>query len=162
MPIKVGERLPSIELHENSPANKVNVAHLFAGKKGVLFAVPGAFTPGCSKEHLPSFVQNADILKSKGYDVIACVAVNDAFVMGEWGKAHGVEGKIRMLADPTGTFTKAVDLELDKKDIIEALGGKRSQRYAMILEDGVVKGLHVEPDGTGLSCSLAPSLLSFL
>uniref|UniRef100_G3QA91 Peroxiredoxin-5 n=1 Tax=Gasterosteus aculeatus aculeatus TaxID=481459 RepID=G3QA91_GASAC len=154
MPIQVGEQLPAVEVHEGEPGNK--------GKKGVLFAVPGAFTPGCSKTHLPGFVQQAQDLKSKGVQEVACISVNDAFVMAAWGKEHGSDGKVRMLADPTGAFTKAVDLLLDSDQIVQALGNKRSKRYAMLVEDGVVKKINVEPDGTGLTCSLASDVLSAL
>ncbi|CAM9679167.1 unnamed protein product [Lampetra fluviatilis] len=160
MPIKVGERLPSVELQEGQPGNTVNVAKLFSGKKGILFAVPGAFTPGCSKTHLPGYIAKAEELKSKGIDVIACVAVNDVFVMTAWGDAHNAAGKVQMLADPTGAFAKAVDLVIDKEPLISILGNKRSQRYSMLVEDGVVKQLNVEPDGTGLTCSLAEGILS--
>ncbi|CAB1332951.1 unnamed protein product [Coregonus sp. 'balchen'] len=93
MPIKVGEKLPAVEVHENEPGNKVSMDQLFKGKKGVLFAVPGAFTPGCSKTHLPGFVEQAAELKSKGVQEVACVSINDAFVMAAWGKEHGAEGK---------------------------------------------------------------------
>uniref|UniRef100_A0A8C7K5H5 Peroxiredoxin-5 n=1 Tax=Oncorhynchus kisutch TaxID=8019 RepID=A0A8C7K5H5_ONCKI len=151
MPIKVGDKLPAVEVQENEPGNKVSMDQLFKGKKGVLFAVPGAFTPGCSKTHLPGFVAQAAELKSKGVQEVACVSVNDAFVMAAWGKEHGAE------AD-----TLAVDLLLDNDQIVAALGNKRSQRYAMVVEDGVVKKINVEPDGTGLSCSLASSMLSEL
>uniref|UniRef100_A0AAY5L372 Peroxiredoxin-5 n=2 Tax=Esox lucius TaxID=8010 RepID=A0AAY5L372_ESOLU len=162
MPIKVGEKLPAVEVQENEPGCKVSMDQLFKGKKGVLFAVPGAFTPGCSKTHLPGFVEQAAQLKSKGVQEVACISVNDAFVMAAWGKEHGAEGKVRMLADSTGAFTKAVDLMLDSDQIVAALGNKRSQRYAMVVEDGVVKKLNVEPDGTGLTCSLASNMLSEL
>ncbi|KAJ8347711.1 hypothetical protein SKAU_G00263000 [Synaphobranchus kaupii] len=162
LPIKVGERLPAVELQEGEPGKKVSLDQLFKGKKGVLFAVPGAFTPGCSKTHLPGFVQQAAQLRSKGIQEVACVSVNDAFVMAAWGKEHGTDGKVRMLADPTGSFTKAVDLLLDNDQIVQVLGNKRSKRYAMLVEDGVVKKLNVEPDGTGLSCSLASNILSEL
>ncbi|XP_069556714.1 peroxiredoxin-5, mitochondrial [Brachyistius frenatus] len=162
MPIQVGESLPSVEVQEGEPGNKVAMDQLFKGKKGVLFAVPGAFTPGCSKTHLPGFVQQAEDLKSKGIQEIACVSVNDAFVMAAWGKEHGADGKVRMLADPTGAFTKAVDLLLDSDQIVAVLGNKRSKRYSMLVENGVVKKINVEPDGTGLTCSLAPNVLSDL
>jgi len=162
MPIKVGESLPAVEVQEGEPGNKVAMDQLFKGKKGILFAVPGAFTPGCSKTHLPEFVQQAADLKSKGVQEIACIAVNDAFVMAAWGKEHGADGKIRMLADPTGEFTKAVDLLLDNEKIVAVLGNKRSQRYSMLIEDGVVKKVNVEPDGTGLTCSLAGNIMSQL
>ncbi|KAK5859039.1 hypothetical protein PBY51_003134 [Eleginops maclovinus] len=162
MPIQVGESLPAVEVQEGEPGNKVSMDQLFKGKKGVLFAVPGAFTPGCSKTHLPGFVEQAADLKGKGMQEVACISVNDAFVMAAWGKEHGTDGKIRMLADPTGAFTKAVDLLLDSDQIVQALGNKRSKRYAMVVEDGVVKKINVEPDGTGLTCSLASNVLSEL
>ncbi|XP_067113106.1 peroxiredoxin-5, mitochondrial [Osmerus mordax] len=162
MPIKVGEALPAVEVQEGEPGNKVSMDQLFKGKKGVLFAVPGAFTPGCSKTHLPGFVEQAAVLRSKGVQEVACVSVNDAFVMAAWGKEHGTDGKVRMLADPTGAFTQAVDLMLDSDQIVQALGNKRSKRYAMLVEDGVVKKVNVEPDGTGLTCSLASNMLSEL
>ncbi|XP_030602602.1 peroxiredoxin-5, mitochondrial [Archocentrus centrarchus] len=162
MPIQVGEHLPAVEVQEGEPGNKVAMDQLFKGKKGVLFAVPGAFTPGCSKTHLPGFVQQAAELRSKGIQEVACVSVNDAFVMAAWGKEHGTDGKVRMLADPTGAFTKAVDLLLESDQIVQVLGNKRSKRYSMLVEDGVVKKINVEPDGTGLTCSLAPSILSEL
>lgn len=151
MVIAVGDKLPSVDLYEDTPANKVNLAQASAGKKIIVFAVPGAFTPGCSKTHLPGFVQKADELKSKGVNDIYCVSINDAFVMAAWGKDQGASGKVRMLADPNGAFTDAVDLSVD----LPVLGGKRSKRYSMVVEDGVVKELNVEPDNTGLSCSLA-------
>jgi len=162
MPIKVGEALPAVEVQEGEPGNKMAMDQLFKGKKGVLFAVPGAFTPGCSKTHLPGFVAQAAELRSKGIQEVACVAVNDAFVMAAWGKEQGAEGKVRMLADPTGAFTKAVDLLLDSEGIVAALGNPRSKRYSMLIEDGVVKKVNVEPDGTGLSCSLAANILTDL
>lgn len=116
------------------------VQELFAGKKAVLFAVPGAFTPTCSEAHLPGYVVLADQLKAKGIDIIACVSVNDAFVMKAWGEAQNAS-EIMMLADGDASFTKALGLEMDT----EQFGGVRSQRYAMIIEDGVVKQLNVEP-----------------
>ncbi|KAF7378952.1 hypothetical protein HZH66_015186 [Vespula vulgaris] len=151
MVIAVGSKLPSVDLFEDTPANKVNLAKLSAGKKIIVFAVPGAFTPGCSKTHLPGFVQKANELKSKGINDIYCVSVNDAFVMAAWGKEQGTSGKVRMLADPNGAFADALELSVD----LPVLGGKRSKRYSMVVEDGVVKELNVEPDNTGLSCSLA-------
>ncbi|XP_019714566.1 peroxiredoxin-5, mitochondrial [Hippocampus comes] len=162
MPIKVGDSLPAVQVQEGEPGNKVAMDQLFKGKKGILFAVPGAFTPGCSQTHLPGFVQQAADLRSKGIQEVACVSVNDAFVMAAWGKEHGADGKVRMLADPTGAFTKAVDLLLDSDQIAQVLGNKRSKRYAMLVEDGVVKKINVEPDGTGLTCSLAPTIMSEL
>uniref|UniRef100_H9H6A1 Peroxiredoxin-5 n=1 Tax=Monodelphis domestica TaxID=13616 RepID=H9H6A1_MONDO len=107
-PPKVGDALPSVEVFEGEPSNKVNVAELFKGKKGVLFGVPGAFTPGCSKTHLPGFVEQADALKSKGAQVVACLSVNDVFVVSEWGLSQKAEGKVRLLADPSGAFGKVL------------------------------------------------------
>ncbi len=156
--ISVGDKLPSIELHEGTPATKIDVAALFAGKRGILFAVPGAFTPGCDRSHLPGYVADAEKLHAKGVEVIACVSVNDAFVMGAWGAAHHAEGKVRMLADPLATFTKAVGLDVQAL----GLGGTRSKRYALLIDDGVVKAVHVEPDGFGLTCSLSNAVLAAL
>ncbi|CAG9129250.1 hypothetical protein JYU34_008412 [Plutella xylostella] len=154
MAIKVGDTIPSIDLFEDSPANKVNIAELSSGKKVVLFAVPGAFTPGCSKTHLPGYVEKADSLKQDGVGEIVCVSVNDPYVMAAWGAQHNTKGKIRMLADPSGTFVKALDLGVD----LPPLGGLRSKRFSMVLCDGKVEELNVEPDGTGLSCSLADKI----
>lgn len=158
-PIKPGDKLPSVPVFDGTPANKVNLAELFANKKGILFAVPGAFTPGCSKTHLPGYVEKFDEITKKGVQVIACVSVNDPFVMDAWGKAHNATGKIHMLADPAGTFTKAVDMEID---LSAALGNVRSKRYSLLVENGVVKAVNVEPDGKGLTCSLAPEILKQL
>lgn len=124
------------------------------GKKVVLFAVPGAFTPGCSKTHLPGYIAKADEMKAAGVSEIVCVSVNDPFVMSAWAKDHQAAGKVRMLADASGLFTKAVDLGLE----LPPLGGFRSKRYSMVIEDSVVTALNVEADGTGLSCSLADKL----
>jgi peroxiredoxin len=153
MTIKVGDRVPDgtltefIETETESCAlgpNNFQVADLTKGKKIVVFAVPGAFTPTCSAKHLPGFVQNADAFKQKGVDEIWCLAVNDAFVMGAWGREQKTGGKVRMLADGSATWTKALGLELD----LNARGmGVRSQRYAMVLEDGIVKKLNVEAAG---------------
>jgi 2-Cys peroxiredoxin 5 len=159
MPIKVGDKIPSVSLMDGAPDCKVNIAELFANKKGIIFAVPGAFTPGCSKTHLPGYVADFDKLKAKGAEVIVCVSVNDPFVMEAWGNAHNANDKIRMLADTCGEFTKAVDLELDATAI---LGNKRSKRYSLVVENGVVKSVNIEPDGTGLTCSLSNNVLSQL
>lgn len=158
MSIEPGQSLPSATLHEGNPGNHVDPVELFASGKHIVFAVPGAFTPGCSKTHLPGYIQDHDALKAKGIASIACVSVNDAFVMHAWGEAQGATGKIRMLADPQAVFTKAVGLDVDAA----SLGGTRSKRYAMIVEDGKVTHLQVEPDGFGLSCSLAPSIAELL
>jgi peroxiredoxin len=161
MAIKVGDRLPLQlklkEMTENGPRD-VSLEEVFRGKKVVVFAVPGAFTPTCSAKHLPGFIEKADAIKAKGVDEIVCIAVNDPFVMGAWAKASGAAGKVRLLADGNAEFTKAVGLELDAS----AFGmGLRSQRYAMIVADGVVQELLVEP-GPGLSVSGAESVLAKL
>ena len=122
----------------------VTTDELFSGKKVALFALPGAFTPTCSAKHVPGFVQNEEALKKKGIDLIACLSVNDAFVMGAWGKDQGAGDKVRMLADGNGEFTGAVGLEMDGSKFGM---GKRSQRYSMVVDNGVVKSLNVEQPG---------------
>ena len=157
MAIKVGDRVPSgsfMVMSADGP-KPVTTDELFKGKKVVLFAVPGAFTPTCSAKHLPGFVQNADALKGKGVDTIACISVNDAFVMGAWGKDQGTGDKVLMLADGSAMFAKALGLEMD----ITARGmGVRSQRYALVAEDGKVTHLGVEAPG-GFEASKAETIL---
>ena len=136
----------------------VSVGDLFKGKEVVLFAVPGAFTPTCSMKHLPGFVEKAADLRAKGVDEVACLAVNDAFVMGAWGKDQGAAGKVRMLADGNGELTRALGLEMDASGFGM---GQRSKRYAMVVKDGTVTELLVEPAG-GLNVSSAESVLSKL
>jgi peroxiredoxin len=160
MTIKVGDKLPSIKVRQLTAEGpkEVSTDELFAGKKAVLFAVPGAFTPTCSARHVPGFVQHFDAFASKGVDIIACIAVNDAFVMGAWGKDQKADGKVVMLADGNAEFTKAIDLGFDGS----GFGlGFRSQRYAMVLEDGVVKVLNVEKPGT-FEVSKAETILEAL
>jgi len=155
-PIAVGDKVPSIDLFEDNPGNKVNLAELCAGKKVVVFGVPGAFTPGCSKTHLPGYVSKAEELKGKGVQEIVCVAVNDPFVMEAWGENQQAKGKVRLLADTCGELTKALDLELDLSAV---LGNVRCKRFSMLVDDGTVSKVNVEPDGTGLTCSLAENLI---
>jgi peroxiredoxin len=153
MAIKVGDRVPDGTLteliSEERPGctvgpNAFNVADLTKGKKVVVFGLPGAFTPTCSAKHVPSYVQNFDKLKAKGVDEVWCVAVNDAFVMGAWGKDQKADNKVRMMADGSALFTKALGLEMD----LTSRGmGVRSQRYSMLLDNGVVKALNVEGPG---------------
>ncbi|XP_073410715.1 peroxiredoxin-5, mitochondrial [Dendrobates tinctorius] len=162
MSIKVGDPLPDVQIFEGGPGNKKSVRDVFGKKKGVLFGVPGAFTPGCSNTHLPGYVTQSDDLKSRGAEVIACISVNDVFVVSEWGKVHGADGKVHMLADPCGDFSKAAGLLLEKKDLEDIFGNKRCKRFSMIVEGGKVKAINVEEDGTGLTCSLAGSILSQL
>ena len=160
MTIKVGDKIPSVTLKhmEESGAKEVSTDELFKGKKVLLFAVPGAFTPACSNQHLPGYIQNAEQIKAKGVDTIACISVNDVFVMDAWGKNQNAGDKVLMLADGDGEFAKAAGLELD----LNGKGlGMRSQRYAMVVEDGVVKGLELE-DGGKLENSTAEKLLAKL
>merc|ERR1712142_1436899 len=159
MSLKVGDEIPSVEVFENNPGNAVNMKEFCTGKKVVVFAVPGAFTPGCSKTHLPGYVEKAADIKAKGIDEIVCVSVNDPFVMGAWGQAHKADGKVLMLADTKADFARATGLEVDLKDV---LGSVRCKRFAMIIEDGVVKDLQIEPDGTGMTCSLVENIITKL
>ncbi|KAK4327898.1 hypothetical protein Pmani_001648 [Petrolisthes manimaculis] len=158
MSVKVGDQLPSVDLFEETPANHVNTRELCSGRKVLLFAVPGAFTPGCSKTHLPGYIAQHDALKDKGIQEVACVSVNDPFVMAAWGQKQDVGNKVRMLADTNGDFTKALGMGQD----LEVLGGLRSKRYSMVVEDGKITQLNAEPDGKGLTCSLAENTLSKL
>ncbi|MGA1371176.1 MAG: peroxiredoxin [Pseudomonadales bacterium] len=159
MSIKEGDKLPEATLHvmkEGRPT-AIKTSDLFAGKKVVAFAVPGAFTPTCSNAHLPGYVVHADDIKAKGVDSIVCISVNDAFVMDSWGKASNAE-EIVMVADGNGEFTQAMGLEMDGS----GFGlGKRSQRYAMIVEDGVVTRLNVEAPGK-FEASKAETMLAAL
>ena len=160
MTIKIGDKIPSVKLkHMTADGPKEVLSdELFAGKKAVLFALPGAFTPTCSARHVPGFVQNFDVLTAKGIDLIACLSVNDAFVMGAWGKDQKAEDKVLMLADGNADFTKAVGLDAD----FSGYGmGTRSQRYAMLLDDGVVKLLNVEKPGA-FEVSTAETVLAAL
>ncbi|HKY65524.1 MAG TPA: peroxiredoxin [Acidimicrobiales bacterium] len=160
MAISVGDKIPDVTLRTmtaDGPA-AVQSGDVLGSGRVVLFAVPGAFTPTCSDHHLPGFVLRADELAEKGVDAVACVAVNDAFVMGAWGEAQGTDGKVLMLSDGNGEFTAAVGLEMDGS----GFGlGTRSQRYAAILDDGVVTELLVEP-GPGLDASSVESVLGKL
>ena len=159
MSIQQGDRLPEATLHtmRDGRPTAITTSELFSGKKVVVFAVPGAFTPTCSEAHLPGYVVQADAIKAKGIDDIICVAVNDAFVMGAWGKAGNADA-LTMVGDGNGDFTKAIGLEMDGS----GFGlGTRSQRYAMVIEDGVVDTLAVETGGQ-LDVSSAESILKNL
>lgn len=146
MAIKVGDKVPSVTLRylTSEGPKGVSSEEFFGGKKVVLFGLPGAFTRTCSERHLPSYVTHAAELRAKGVDTIACLAVNDPFVMGAWGKQHQADDKVVMLGDGSGDFTRAIGLELDR--IKEGMG-VRSQRYSMLVDNGVVKALHVEQPG---------------
>jgi peroxiredoxin len=143
MSIKAGERMPLGTLKTMGPdgPKDVKTEELFRGKKVVLFSVPGAFTPTCDAKHLPGFVQLADQLKAKGADTIACMSVNDVFVMNAWGKASNVAGKVLMLADGNGEYSRALGLELDGREF--GLG-MRGQRFAIVVADGVARQVNIE------------------
>jgi peroxiredoxin len=160
MAIAVGDTIPDIRVMTTGPERPTHVqtGEVLGSGKVVLFAVPGAFTPTCSDYHLPSYVIRHDDLVAKGVDKVVCVSVNDPFVMAAWAEDQQVGDLVTMLADGSGEFTAAVGLELDGS----GFGlGTRSQRYAMVLEDGVVKVLHVEP-GAGLTVSAADAILEVL
>jgi peroxiredoxin len=146
MAIKVGDRIPSVAFKVVTPAGTKDAKsdEFFAGRKVVLFAVPGAFTPTCSAQHLPGFIDHAAAIRGKGVDEIACLSVNDAFVMGAWAKDRNAGSSVTMLADGNGEFTRAVGLELDGSKFGM---GPRSQRYALVVDDGVVKHVAVEQPG---------------
>jgi peroxiredoxin (alkyl hydroperoxide reductase subunit C) len=158
--IKVGDSIPHAKLTAATPdgPKEVTTGDVFGGKKVVMFAVPGAFTPTCSAKHLPGYLQNLDVLKEKGVDTVACIAVNDPFVLMAWARDQDVGDRIMMLADGSATFTKTLGLELD----LTARGlGIRSQRYAMVVDDGKVTSLNVEPPG-GFEVSKAETVLERL
>ena len=159
MTIKVGDKVPSVKLAHMTDGGpgEITSEDLFGGRKVVVFAVPGAFTPTCSAAHLPGFVANADRIRAKGVDDVVCLSVNDAFVMDAWGKAQNAEA-IHMVADGSGEFAKAAGLELD---LVSRGLGMRSQRYAMVVEDGVVTHLHVD-EPAKLDKSSAESVLELL
>lgn len=146
MTIAVGDKLPAASFVQPTAEGPQGVdgESFFAGKRVALFSVPGAFTPTCSAKHLPGFVEQADAIKAKGIDAIACTAVNDAFVMGAWGKANGVDDKVTMLADGNGDFVKAIGLEMDGSKFGM---GPRGQRFTMVVNDGTVEHLFVEGPG---------------
>jgi peroxiredoxin len=160
MAIAVGDKIPDIKVMTSGPEGPtpVQTGEVLGSGKVVLFAVPGAFTPTCSDYHLPSYVIRQDELKAKGVDTVACISVNDPFVMAAWGENQHVGDAVLMLADGNGDFAKSVGLEMDGS----GFGlGTRSQRYAMVIEDGVVTTLNVEP-GPGLTVSAADAILEAL
>jgi peroxiredoxin len=160
MAITVGDKVPDVAVQtmsDNGPQT-VQTLDLLSRGKVVLFAVPGAFTPGCSKIHLPGYVAQAEELRAKGVDTIACISVNDAWVMDAWGKAQGVDDKVLMLADGSGEFAKAMGLEFDGS----GFGlGLRSRRYAAVIDGGIVTELEVEPAG-GVDVSSCDNILTKL
>ena len=146
MTIKAGDKIPSIELKTmtSDGPDGITTDDLFNGKKVILFGLPGAFTPTCSAKHVPGYVQHADAIKAKGVDTIACISVNDAFVMGAWGKDQNVGDKVMMLADGSAEFTKAAGLELD---LVDRGMGVRCQRFSMIVDNGVIQSINID-EGT--------------
>ncbi len=146
MTIKAGDRMPagSFKSIGKDGMQEVTTDALFKGKTVVLFSVPGAFTPTCDAKHLPGFVQQADAFRAKGVDTVACMAVNDAFVMNAWGKASGVGDKVLMLADGNGDYSRALGLELDARGFGM---GQRGQRFAIVVKDGVASHVNVEAPG---------------
>jgi glutaredoxin/glutathione-dependent peroxiredoxin len=161
MSIKVGDKVPSgsFGVMGSEGPGAMSTDELFSGKRVVLFGVPGAFTPTCSKTHLPGFVENTAALKAKNVDTIACLSVNDVFVMDAWSKSAGAGGKVVMLADGNAAYTKALGLELDASGFGM---GTRSQRFAMVVKDGVVEKLMVEPSAGECTVSGGPSVLESL
>ncbi len=160
MTINVGDTVPAVKLKRLGAEGleDVDTGEFFKGRKVVLFSVPGAFTPTCSKEHLPGFVNNAADIRSKGVDEIVCLSVNDPFVMKAWSDEQGAEGKVSMLPDWDGTFTKAMGLD---QDISGAGLGLRGKRFSMTVDNGVVKSLDIE-DGKGVTVSGASACLTNL
>jgi glutaredoxin/glutathione-dependent peroxiredoxin len=161
MTINVGEKLPAVTLRQVTPEGPKDVTteDFFRGRKIVLFAVPGAFTPACSQRHLPGFVDKAAEIRAKGIDEIACVAVNDAAVMGAWGRDQKVESKVTMLADGSGDFARALGFELD---LTKGGLGIRSKRYSMLIDNGVVQALNVEQQPGQVDASSAEAMLKAL
>jgi len=160
MTIKVGDVIPGGTLFRlgDDGLEPFEAADYFKGRKIVMFGLPGAFTPTCSAQHLPGFVKHADSFAAKGVDAIACISVNDVWVMKAWAKDQGAEGKVDMLADGNGALTRAMGLDVD----MSARGyGVRSRRYAMVVEDGVVRNLAIE-DGAALHVSTAENMLNAL
>jgi peroxiredoxin len=161
MSIAVGDKVPSVKIKvaaETGGGEEVSTQALFAGKKVVLFGLPGAFTPTCSAKHLPGFTEKADELRAKGVDVVACLSVNDAFVMGAWGRDNKCFGKVTLLADGNGDFTRALGTEVD---LSGSLMGSRCRRFAAIFDDGVCTAVHLEEPGK-FEVSSAEAILKLL
>lgn len=158
--IQVGDPLPTIPLRrlKGSVIEKIDLNDRIKGKKVILFAVPGAFTPTCSEIHLPSFIKEADALKAKGIDEIFCIAVNDPYVLDVWEKASYAVGKVTLLSDSIGEFTKAIGLMLEENSVL----GLRSKRYVAVLEDGIVKALLVEPNASNCTITCAENIVDML
>lgn len=160
MPIKAGDKMPSgtLALATKEGPQQIEMSEYLQGRRVVLFSVPGAFTPTCDAQHLPGFVEQAGELRARGVDKIACLAVNDAFVMGAWGAAHSTAGKVDMLADGNAAYTRALGLELDASGFGM---GVRGRRFSLLIEDGLVKQANIE-NGAEFTISSAEHLLSQL
>lgn len=161
MTIRTGDRLPEVNLtvRTDSGPETRGTADFFAGRRVLLFGVPGAFTPTCHRNHMPGYVAQAEAIRAKGIDAIACISVNDIFVLDHWAEASGAVGKVEMLADGNGEFARATGLELD---LSGAGFGVRAQRFAMVVDDGVVTELEIEPAAGAVSNSSADSMLARL
>lgn len=161
MSISVGDKLPAATFKEKTAdgMQEVTTSEIFDGKKVVLFAVPGAFTPTCDMNHLPGYIENRDAILANGVDDIAVVSVNDAFVMAAWAKSSGGEGRIRFLSDWDASFTRAIGMDTD---LSAGTLGTRSRRYAMVVEDGVLKTFNVEDTPGEATKSGAPALMEML
>lgn len=149
--IQVNDTLPSIEVFEHNLQNKINIRNIFAGKKGILFSLPGAFVPGCTQGHFPHYLSKYENYVLDGFSVMACVCVNDPIILDAWSKEVNPDGKVRMLADTSGEFTKAINMVLNSQSI---LGSTRSKRYSMLINDNVITHINNDPDVSGLSCLL--------
>ena len=153
--IQVGDKLPDIEV-ATSPGSTVKITELFKGKRGILFGLPGAFTPTCSNMHLPEFVRDHEKWVARGFEIIGCVSVNDVFVMEGWGKMQNVEGKVVMISDMKADFTKAIGMDIDLTD---KLGTVRSKRYSMEVNDNIVASINVESSLGSTNCSTSSAML---
>ncbi|XP_034190331.1 peroxiredoxin-5, mitochondrial-like [Osmia lignaria lignaria] len=146
--IRKGNRIPNATLYEAQPENRINILDLVGNKKAIIFGVPGAYVPGCSRVHLRGFIEKSTDLRFLGFQEIICVSVNDPFVLSAWGNAKGANDKVRMLADPMASYTKAIGMDTD----IPELGGIRSRRYSMAIVNGVVKELFIDAPNVKLVC----------
>jgi len=149
--------VPDVAVYEKTPDNKIKLSEIFKGKKGILLGVAGAFTPECSSKHLPGFINKFDELRSKGFDTIVCLSVNDVYAMEAWSENCGAKGKVRFVADPNAEFTQAI--HMDKK--FPHLG-VRTKRFTAIIEDGVFKKVFDEPDGMKVTVSSVDNVIKYL